>query len=544
MKVFTVAEMIAAEKAADAAGVTYDQMMETAGRRVAEAIGQRQAVAGKSVLILVGPGNNGGDGLVAGRYLAQAGADVAIYLFKARDPAADANLRQVQEMGLFILQADYDQQWRVLRQRLRVTDILVDALLGTGVTRPIEGRLARLLQQVKAGLTERSGGPVAQPELLSLSGLPATAGTTNHTPFIVAVDCPSGLNCDSGELDSLALQADLTVTFAGPKWGHFLFPGAAACGELVAAEIGIAATLPEVQAVLVTVATLPAIRALLPSRPLDGHKGSFGSAYIAAGSDHYRGAALLAGRAAYRVGAGLVAVVTPTAVRSVAAGYLPEATYPPAPEKQRLGVEAARLIGRQLDQVAALLIGPGLDQADQFLLTLLAELRDHSHTSPPLVVDADGLNILARQPDWPADLPPETILTPHPGEMARLMAASLAAVKVANRISLARQKARDWGHILLLKGAYTVIAAPDGRTTILPFANPALGAAGSGDVLAGAITGLLAQGMGRYEAAVVGGYLHGLAGSLAGRDAGLLAGELADLLVAARQVVVDPIAAH
>lgn len=544
MKVFTVAEMVAAEKAADAAGVSYDQMMETAGRRVAEAIGQRQAVAGKSVLILVGPGNNGGDGLVAGRYLAQAGADVAFYLFKERNPAVDANLRQVQEMGLLVLQADFDQQWRVLRHRLRVTEILVDALLGTGVTRPIEGQLARLLQQVQAGLSERRTTSAGQPELLTITPFAPVPPASGSWPMVVAVDCPSGLNCDRGELDRLALTADLTVTFAGPKWGHFLFPGAAACGELVVAEIGIAATLPEVASVPVEVATLPAMRLLLPPRPADGHKGSFGSAYIAAGSDHYRGAALLAGRAAYRVGAGLVAVVTPTAVRAVAASQLPEATYPPVPEERLLGAEAAQLISRQLDRAAALLVGPGLDQADQFCLTLLAELAGRGDICPPLVIDADGLNVLARQPDWPARLPSETILTPHPGEMARLMGVALAELKAANRISLAREQAQAWGHILLLKGAYTVVAAPDGRTTILPFANPALGAAGSGDVLAGAITGLLAQGMRRYEAAVVGGYLHGLAGSLARRDAGLLAGELADLLVPARQAVVDPSTVH
>jgi ADP-dependent NAD(P)H-hydrate dehydratase / NAD(P)H-hydrate epimerase len=169
-------------------------------------------------------------------------------------------------------------------------------------------------------------------------------------------------------------------------------------------------------------------------------------------------------------------------------------------------------------------------------LTLLPALGDNA---PPLVVDADGLNILARQPDWPSLLPPETILTPHPGEMARLMGVSLAEVKAANRISLAREMARAWGHIVLLKGAYTVVAAPDGRAVILPFANPILGAAGSGDVLAGAIVGLLAQGMARFEAAVLGGYLHGLAGDLAGQTVGLLAGELADLLPEGRRVISE-----
>lgn len=531
MKIFTVAEMVAAEKAADAAGVSYDQMMERAGRGVAEAIRERYPVAGQALLVLVGPGNNGGDGLVAGRYLAEAGADVVFYLFKPRDAATDANFARVQAMGLFTLLAEHDHGFGLLQHRLTVTDLVVDALLGTGVSRPIEGQLAGLMRNLKEGLEEMrrqaslAGNGETWPSLTSVTTVTSPRG---RKPAIVAVDCPSGLNSDNGQLDPLALPAGLTVTFAGPKRGHFIFPGAAACGELVVADIGISADLPEVQSVALELITAATAHELLPPRPVDGHKGTFGSVLIAAGSGHYWGAPILAGRAAYRSGAGLVALAVPAAVRPVAAGQLPEATYPPLPGDEILGPAAAHYLGERLSHYDALLVGPGLSEAADFMVALLALAN-----LPPLVVDADGLNLLAAMAEWPAKLPPQTVVTPHPGEMARLMGVSPDQVTGVDRVELARQKAAEWHCILLLKGAYTVVAAPDGRCSLVPFANPVLATAGSGDVLAGVIAALRAQGIDAYEAAVLGAYWHGAAGQLAGEAvgrAGLLAGEIADWL--------------
>ena len=527
IKVFTVDQMVAAEKAADASGVSYDQMMETAGRSVAQAIIERYPVEGRSVTLLVGPGNNGGDGLVAGRYLAEAGADVAFYLYRPRDPQEDSNFALVQEMGLFHANAEGDQRYRVLRLRLRGTDILIDALLGTGVDRPIGGELARMMEQVQAGLEERAraedGGEAA---LTSIAAVDVPAEGDGR-PLVVAVDCPSGLNTDTGALDPLAIPADLTVTFAGPKRGHFIFPGAAAVGELVVADIGIAERLPEVEQVSLELVTAQLARELLPERPIGGHKGTFGWALIAAGSENYWGAPLLCGRGAYRAGAGLVAVAVPEAVRAVVAGQLPEATYPPVPDEANMGVESAQAVLEVMEEYDALLFGPGLGQAPAFVAALLAE----AERLPPLVVDADGLNTLVEMKDWPGRLPANTVLTPHPGEMARLIGAPLGDVKKMDRVELAREKAAAWGHVLLLKGAYTVVAAPDGRAVVQPFAHPILSTAGSGDVLAGVIVALLGQGLAPYEAAVLGAYLHGAAGSLAAEevgDAGLLAAEIAD----------------
>ena len=539
-KIFTVAEMVAAERAADASGVSYDEMMETAGRRVAEAIIARTAVSGQSVLILVGPGNNGGDGLVAGRYLAEAGADVALYLYKSRDPETDINFRLVQEMGLFVVEAEHDQRYRVLRTRLNITHIVVDALLGTGVTRSIAGNLAGLMKLVKSAVARRRQDLPQVDPLLSIAELPAAGeGSDDRSGlFVAAVDCPSGLNCDSGALDQLAIAADLTVTFAGPKRGHFRFPGAEACGELVVADIDIKDSLPEVAAVPLTLATPQLARSLLPQRPLQGHKGTFGTALVAAGSEHYWGAPVLSGKGAYRAGAGLVALAVPEAIRATVAAQLPEATYPPVDAPFVLDARSAETLFSQASGYQALLVGPGLGPADSFLDSLL----ENERVLPPMVVDADGLNVLSRKENWAARLRANTILTPHPGEMARLVDRSPADLKQEDRVELAGQAAQEWGHIVLLKGAYTVVASPDGRLTLLPFANPIMAAGGSGDLLAGVIAAYLAQGLEPYEAAVLGGYMHGAAAQLASQsfgDAGLLAGEIADWIPAARRRLVE-----
>ncbi|MBP9500745.1 MAG: NAD(P)H-hydrate dehydratase [Candidatus Promineofilum sp.] len=535
IKLFTVDEMRAAEKAADAAGHSYAQLMETAGWRVAEAIEQRHDVGNRQVLVLVGPGNNGGDGLVAGRYLAEAGANVAFYLLKPRAATEDDNMARVEAMGLGVLSADHDPRFRALRHRLQTADILIDALLGTGVSRPIEGLPAELLRQVHQTVAERRGATNNRPALISVAALPVApedAAAEQSWPVVVAVDCPSGLNCDTGELDPLAIPADLTVTFAGPKRGHFKFPGAAACGELVVADIGIDSELPVVVAVPVELATSELARRTLPRRPPDGHKGTFGTALIAAGSIRYWGAPALAARGAFRSGVGLVTLAVPQRLRPALAGQFPEATYPAVTDTDLLGVSTANLLLGSLKEYKAILIGPGLGEAGSFLGAMLDGLRELGEgQAPPLVVDADGLNQLAGMDDWPKRLPPNTVLTPHPGEMARLTGRPLSALLDEDRIDLAREKAAEWGHVIVLKGAYTVIAAPDGRATLLPFANPILAVGGSGDVLAGILVGLLAQGLEPYKAAVLAGYLHGAAGELARTywgDSGLLAGELAD----------------
>lgn len=529
MKLVTAEEMRRIERESDARGVTYAIMMENAGRGVADAICQRLDVTGKRVVVLVGPGNNGGDGLVAARHLHDAGARLTCYLWK-RAVEEDENYRLVRERSIPCPRAEDDEALAELRQLLTQADVIVDALLGTGIARPIKGTLKSILGVLAEVRASRS---------VPLSGLP--------TPYLVAVDVPTGLNVDTGALDPATVPCDLTVTFANPKRGQYLFPGAGAVGELVVADIG---TPPELSAdVKAEVATPELVRRLLPERPLNAHKGTFGRVLVVAGSVNYTGAAYLAGAAATRVGAGLVTMAVVEPLHPVIASRLIEATYLLLPHDMGVLVPAAvRVLAKELPGRQALLLGCGFGREEptvEFVHTLLgvrrraARPRIGFHAGeemkaekrlelPPLVIDADGLNALAQAEEWWTRFQGTAILTPHPGEMARLTGLSTAEVE-ADRMGVAERAARQWGQVVVLKGAYSVIAGPDGRLTINPFANPGLASAGTGDVLAGAIVGMLAQGLAPFDAAVVGCYLHGLAGELARQDlgdAGMVAGDL------------------
>jgi NAD(P)H-hydrate epimerase len=540
MKVVTVDQMQRIESDSDAAGHSYAAMMEQAGRSVAEVIRARTRVEDKHVLILVGPGNNGGDGLVAARYLSEAGALVTCYLYRDRNPAVDENFRLVLESPVRAALSDEDDGWQRLRDLTNQADILIDALLGTGTHLPLRGGLAEMLEVASDIVAKRrqppSGGPTAF--------VPGPGATGRAGPFVVAVDGPTGLEYESGALDEAAIPADLTVTFAHPKVGHFVFPGAAALGELLVADIGTDPNLAE--DVALEVVTPAMVRGWLPARPPDAHKGTFGRAMIAAGSVNYTGAAYLAGAAATRAGAGLVTLALPGAIHGAVVARLAEATYVLLPEM--MGVVsrvAADVLREQLEGYDVLLVGPGLGHEEEttgFLERLLGGGEERhavgflragaaapARDLPPLVIDADGLNILSALQDWPARLPPGTILTPHPGEMARLMGGSIRDVE-QDRVATARSQAAEWRQVLVLKGAYTVVAGPDGRTVIEPFANPGLATAGTGDVLAGTIVALRAQGLQAFEAAAAGAYLHGLAGDLARSDMGAASMVAGDVL--------------
>jgi hydroxyethylthiazole kinase-like uncharacterized protein yjeF len=546
LKIVTTDEMRRIEKAADAGGLTFDQMMENAGRAVAEAIDEWIGAEDATVLVLVGPGNNGGDGLVAARYLAEMGATVTLYVGK-RETKGDKNWEKAQARDIPALWLANDADLQGLGARLAEADVIIDALLGTGVTRPIEGDLKRLLDAVR-GAVERRRRPV-DGRLVA----PAEGFAELNPPVVVALDVPSGLNSDSGALDPAALPADLTVTLAAVKRGHILFPGAEAMGQLVVADIGIP---PDLCADIgLEMATPAQVANLLPARPVGGHKGTFGWAMVVAGSVNYTGAAALAGTAAARAGVGLVTLALPQAIHLSVAARLSEATFLLLPDDTGvLAPGAVKVLVDKLGSYAALLVGPGLGHekpTEEFIDELFGgpKMAHRRHVGfahqggedaaekesaklPALVVDADGLNLLAKRDKWWESLPAGTVLTPHPGEMARLMGSTTQEVQ-ADRLGCAARMAAKWGHVVVLKGAYTVVAAPDGRVTVLPFANPALATAGSGDVLAGAIVGMRAQGLAAFEAALVGGYLHGLAGELAREslgDAGVVAGDLAAML--------------
>ena len=546
MKLVTVEQMKAIEAASDAAGHSYDAMMDRAGAAVAQVIQQRGAVKGKRILVLVGSGNNGGDGLVTARHLCEAGAEVACYLLKPRD---DARVAATREAGAFIGALPDDRGLRVLRRFSLGADVVVDALFGTGARLPLSPDAQKLLNTVKGDIEARRSKDAA---LTAPAAPAAPAG-----PLIVAVDGPSGMDFDGGALDGRALPADVSVTFAYPKLGHTRFPAAQACGELIVADIGVDPALAS--GVTLELADPNMIRRRLPARPASAHKGTFGKVMIVAGSIHYAGAPALSAAAAYRCGAGLVTVAAPRPVVPIVASRVTEATFQPLPDSIGIvSADAVPILNQALKGYRAVLIGPGLThekEAIAFLERLLgaeppsqrrigfapplsppqAEGTTGGASLPPLVLDADGLNIVSEKEEWWKLLPELSVLTPHPGEMARLTRSEREEIE-ADRISVASRFAQTWGHVVVLKGAFTVVAAPDGQTVVMPFANPALATAGSGDVLAGAIAGLRAQGLDAFDAALCGAYIHGLSGHNARAEigeSGVVAGDLLERLPAA-----------
>ncbi|MCJ7566242.1 MAG: NAD(P)H-hydrate dehydratase [Anaerolineales bacterium] len=530
-KVVTVEQMRAIEQAADASGLTYDQMMENAGKSIAaEILDYWPDVGGWSVTILVGPGNNGGDGLVVGHYLHKAGAKVSVYLTGARTEE-DENLQRIIGHGCPLSIAEKDKQQKVLKNWIVSTDLLVDSVIGTGFKPPIKGDTKKILALVKSVLGQRASAP-----------------------YIVAVDCPSGLDCDTGEIADESLRADLTVTLAAAKPGLLRFPGAEFVGEIVVGDIGIPSSQNEIAAIDLEFATREGVRAWLPDRPRDAHKGTFGRVMIVAGSVNFPGAASLSALGAYRSGAGLVTLAVPEPIQKFLVSMIPEATWLVLPHE--LGVitgAAADVIYEELPHCQALLLGPGFGQetatlnfmkrlitpaaaAKQGIGFVRREGTNEMVKLPPIVIDADGLKLLAGIPDWHVHLPRQSVLTPHPGEMSVMTGLSVAEIQM-QRERIALDWAARWGQIVVLKGAFTVVASPFGQATILPFATPALARAGTGDVLSGVIASLLAQGLQPYQAAILGCFIHGMAGEIAagmiGSTAGVIAGDVAELIPSA-----------
>lgn len=534
MKLVTVSEMVAVEKEADANGLTYDIMMENAGhnlaREVMELAYYQDDEDEVQALGLVGPGNNGGDTLVALAHLAEKGWTARAYLVK-RKPENDPLVKRLEEAEGEIIFADSDEGFHQLQAFIETADILLDGVLGTGFKLPLKQDVGHVLEAAQGFLAEME-----------------------WPPLVVAVDCPSGVDCDSGQVAAQTIPADATVTMAAIKQGLLKLPAYSLAGELRLVGIGPLDTLKSWQAIKNDVPDQAHVISIMPERGLDAHKGTFGTVVVAAGSLNYTGAALLAGKAAYRVGAGLVTLAVPTPLHAAIAGHFPEATWVLLPHEMGfIASSAADLLARNLERATALLIGPGLGMEDttkDFIENLLKRAGlnssnrrigfvpderkgeiNNEKSLPPLVIDADGLKLLARLPDWPKLLPPSTILTPHPGEMSVLTGLSVDEIQ-NERLLTAKKYAADWGHVVVLKGAFTVVAAPDGRTFTIPVATPALARGGTGDVLSGLITGLRAQGVDAYEAAASGAWIHAQAGLTAaevqGAEESVLAGDVLD----------------
>lgn len=490
------------ERAVAGLGLPEPALMENAGRGVADVICQHSAAdRAQRILVLVGPGNNGGDGLVVARHLHDRGRAITVYVV-GRPPPEDAKLLLLRQRRIGVHLASDDGDFRVIDALIAGSDLVVDALFGAGRLRAIADPFATIIDRVNGRL---------------------------RSTLAVSVDVPSGVNADSGSVDDHTIRADVTVTLGLPKRGLFLGRAAQVAGDIFDVDIGIPSDLS--RAIRTCLADRKSIAALLPERPRVSHKGSYGKALIVAGSLAYTGAPVLAALGAARVGAGLVTLACPARVRESLAFHLVEATFLPLPDDQKgeLGPSAIGTVARELVGYTALLVGPGIGRAattGEFLLGLLGVAKE---AQIPTIVDADGLTLLSSHSEWWKLLPDNTILTPHPGEMSRLT--DQAAVE--DRIEAATRWAAFWSCVVVLKGAYSIVARPDGQCCVVPFANPALATAGTGDVLAGTILGLLAQRLTPSRAALVAAYLHGVAGDLLSDtvgSAGGLAGELATRL--------------
>jgi len=500
-KLVTAHEMRSIEKEMVARGTGLNVLMERAGRAAGE-LAARLAGGGQ-VLILAGPGNNGGDGIVAARYLLERGHPVAVYTFHRADTDGFRGV-------VLAAEEDGDQVW--LMGLLQTSAVIVDALLGIGQSRPPEGVLAGILR--------------------TMNGRGARATR-------VAVDIPTGVDADSGAVQGEAFRADVTLCMGFAKRGVALHPGAAYAGRIEVATIGMPDELAH--DVQVSVPGDEDIVQRLPTRPAESNKGTYGRLVVVGGSRDYLGAPALCALGAYRVGAGLVELAVPTSVQESVAAHLLEAIFSPLPEEDgRISGKALPVISHLLERASACVFGPGMGLSPVTQELTRAVLLELGHaTIRGGVVDADALNALAKQPEWwSVDAP--LVLTPHPGEMSRLTGREIKEIQ-ADRLGCATQCARMWGKVVVLKGSGTVVASPGGEAVINPTGGPNLATAGSGDVLSGIIGGLMAQGCSPYDAAVAGVYLHGRSGDMLLRehgDAGTIASDLAAVLPRARQSVL------
>jgi NAD(P)H-hydrate epimerase len=507
MKVATAEEMRQLDQQATSDfGIPSILLMENAARGLVDKIETiLWPVAGRRVVIVAGGGNNGGDGLAAARHLRMRGASVSVYLLSPLERVggdAKTSLTIWQKSGGTLHPAgSFD--WHHLEAELAHADLILDALFGTGLARPVEGEAAEAIERINLSRAAKKRGR------------------------IVSIDIPSGISSDTGEVWGVAVRADDTITLALPKRGHFIGAGLEHRGRLEVVDIGLPPQLVEPFGFQTALITPGEISTLLPSRPRGAHKGTTGHLLVVAGSDEKSGAAAMTCSAALRTGCGLVTCAWP---RSVTRTLPVEVMTLPLPATGgTLSAAAWTPLQTAISGKRAIAIGPGLsveDDTQALVRRLIAEV------SIPMVVDADGLNALASDLSALKGRQGPLILTPHPGEMARLLGTSSEEVQ-KQRFAAASDFAREWNVIVVLKGPHTLVAAPDGAIAINPTGNPGMATAGAGDILTGVIASLLAQGLSPWDAARLGVYLHGLSGDLAARthgEVGLIASDLIERL--------------
>lgn len=516
MKLVTAQEMKELDTQAQAAyAVPGIVLMDNAAQAVADAAHEAlEELDGEKVLLFCGGGNNGGDGFGAARWLQNYGVKVRVFVVGSAPEAisgdAALELTMLQKTGVKVELLTNEDDWLVAELAAAKADVIIDALLGTGFHGELQGNFLRACQ------------------LINDSG-----------KYIVAVDVPTGVNADNGAAAENAVRADKTVTMALVKTGLLLYPGREYCGDIELADIGLPLQLVEDYPSHKYRLTADIVRELLPLRKADAHKGDAGRLVICAGSPGYTGAAALCADAAVKAGAGLVSLYTPLSSRDVLATKLTEVMVHGLLERMPgiLGGSAAGDVLKNANAADVLAIGPGLgtsESTQQVVRELLPKL------TVPVVIDADALTALVGHTEVLTQMQAAKVLTPHPGEMARLTGKEISEIN-ADRVSIAAEYAKKWQAVVVLKGAPTAIACPDGTTYVNSTGTSALATGGSGDVLTGIIAGLAGQEISLQEAAICGVYLHGLTAELSGIDIGLAAGEIAPLLPEARKLVLQGI---
>ncbi len=487
MKIVTAEQMQSIDRTAiQERGIPSLELMENAGHGIAHylrEISEEGGVKTRKVAIFCGKGNNGGDGFVVGRYLAEWGADVTFFLIGKKDKVSEdskANLDKAVAMNLPIHEIATEDDFEVDED----TDLIIDAIFGTGFQGDIRSPIAEIVEKINS---------------LEIP--------------IAAVDCPSGLNTTTGELSKNSIIADFTATLALPKYGQLVYPGREHIGELTIIDIGIPADVIDEKNLDLNLIDEEFVDRHLPHTPEDGHKGLMGKLFIVAGSEGSTGAACMAALSANRSGIGLCYLGIPSSLNDICEIKCTETLTRPLPEVRNRRCLALRGLGEyqgHFDTVDALALGPGIGTHHE---TKELVKRLMSRITLPTVIDADGLNCFQGDTGPLTDANFPCVITPHPGEMSRLMDAPLKEV-VADRMKYAKLAAKKLNKVVLHKGAPTYIATPEGQVYLNPTGNIGMAKGGSGDVLTGLIGTLLAKGLSPLAAACCGAYLHGRAGDM------------------------------
>ncbi|MBR5317981.1 MAG: NAD(P)H-hydrate dehydratase [Peptococcaceae bacterium] len=481
-------------------GIPEMVLMENAGKAVVDFLKEQfDDLQQKTITVVAGAGNNGGDALVAARYLHKLGVQVKVFIHAERElsPSAKQNYDILSRLPVKLYWLDSENSMHLLKVTVNYSDILIDGLLGTGVNRDVAGRAEQIID------------------------------IANRRSCVkVAIDVPSGLNSDSGEIWGRCLKADYTVALAQPKRGHMLNKGIKYCGQVVVKDIGIPEEIYEKLHLNCQIVDDSFLKACTEPRNRTSHKGTFGHLLTVGGSMGMSGAVTLASQAAFRTGVGLVSCAVPEAVQLHVAVNVPEAMVQPLPGGNQFGLESIEPLQELLRGKKAVVAGPGMGTGEA-VGTMIGEILQTSRC--PVVIDADGLNTADVWMEQLEEAKGPVILTPHPGEMARLTGLETSYIQ-NHRLAVAQEFAEKNKVWLVLKGANTIVAAPDGRLYMNLTDSPALAVAGSGDVLAGMIGALLAQGMPPSDACCCAVYLHGLAGRHVAETIGEVSSKASDII--------------